>query len=77
MPKRQLTGKIISLKTPKTAVVLAETIKEHEKYKKRFKSHKKYKAHIVEGEYQEGETVIIEETRPISKDKCWKIIQKI
>ena len=77
MPKRQLTGKIVSAKTPKTAVVSVERIKEHKKYKKRFKFHKKYKAHIEKGEFQPGDTVIIEETRPISKDKHWKIIKKV
>ncbi len=77
MPKRQLTGKIVSAKTPKTAVVSVEKIKEHQKYKKRFKFHQKYKAHFEEGEYQPGDMVVIEETRPISKDKRWKVIKKI
>ena len=77
MPKRQLTGNIISVKTPKTAVVQVESIKEHPKYKKRFKRHKKYKAHFEEGEYKTGDRVIIEECRPISKDKRWKIVKKI
>jgi small subunit ribosomal protein S17 len=77
MPKRQLTGKIVSAKIPKMAVVSVEKIKEHQKYKKRFKFHQKYKAHFEEGEYQPGDTVVIEETRPISKDKRWKIIKKI
>ena len=77
MPKRQLTGKIVSAKTPKTAVVSVEKIKEHQKYKKRFKFHQKYKAHFEEGEYRPGDMVVIEETRPISKDKRWKVIKKI
>ena len=76
MPKRQLTGKVVSAKTPKTVVVLVESIKEHRKYKRRFKMHKKYKAHVAEGEYQIGETVVIEEARPLSKDKKWKVIKK-
>jgi small subunit ribosomal protein S17 len=57
-------------------VVAVESIKEHKKYKKRTRFHKKYKAHVEGGEYQIGNTVTIEETRPISKDKRWKVISK-
>lgn len=77
MPKKQLTGKIISTKMPKTAVVEVESVKEHPKYKKRYKIHKKYKADVSAGEYQLGDIVLIEETRPISKDKKWKVVKKI
>ena len=73
MPKKQFQGKIISDKMQKTAVVLIEEIKEHPKYKKRYRVSKKYKVHIESGEYKVGDKVIIEETRPISKDKRWKI----
>ena len=76
MPKRKLTGKIVSDKMQKTVVVEVERIKEHPKYKRRYKIHKKYKAHS-EGDFKTGDTVIIEETRPISKDKRWKVIKKI
>jgi len=76
MPKRKLTGEVISDKMNKTAVVKVERIKEHPKYKKRYKVHKKYKAHDEENEYKTGDRVIIEECRPISKDKRWKIISK-
>ena len=81
MPKKQLKGKIISTKMAKTLVVRVERIKEHPKYRRRFKVHKNYKAHYdppAGGEdYKEGETVIIEETKPISKDKKWKVVKKI
>ncbi|PIW91601.1 MAG: 30S ribosomal protein S17, partial [Candidatus Nealsonbacteria bacterium CG_4_8_14_3_um_filter_39_7] len=40
-------------------------------------SHKKYKAHDEKGEYKIGDTVVIEECRPLSKDKRWKVIKKI
>ncbi len=76
MPKRQLTGTIISNKMQKTVVVRVERIKEHPKYKKRYKTHKKYKAHIDKGEYKIGDKVIIEECRPFSKDKRWKVVPK-
>ncbi len=77
MSKRKLTGTIVSDKMQKTVVVEVERIKEHPKYKKRFKVHKKYKAHNDKGEYKTGDKVIIEECRPISKDKHWKVIKKI
>jgi small subunit ribosomal protein S17 len=73
MPKRKLIGKIVSNKMQKTVVVEVERIKSHKKYKKRFKVHKKYKAH-AEKEYQIGDKVVIEECRPISKDKKWKVL---
>jgi len=76
MPKKRLTGKVVSNKMQKTVVVEVERIKEHQKYKRRFKVHKKYKAHDEKGEYKVGERVIIEECRPISKEKRWKVIKK-
>jgi small subunit ribosomal protein S17 len=78
MPKKQLTGKVISDKMQKTVVVEVVRLKEHPKYKRRYKVRKKYKAH-TEGseEYKIGDKVIIQECRPISKDKKWKVIKKI
>jgi len=77
MPKRQLKGIIVSDKMSKTLVVRVEKIKEHPKYKRKYKIHKKYKAHYDEGEYKIGDTVIIEECRPISKEKRWRVVQKV
>jgi len=74
MPKRQLKGIIVSDKMDKTAVVRVEKIKKHPKYKKRFKVHKKYKVHKENNNYKVGDKVVIEETKPLSKDKKWKII---
>ena len=75
--KKQLIGKIISNKMQKTVVVEVESIKENLKYKKKYKTDKKYKAHVENGEYQIGDKVIIEECRPISKDKKWRVIKKV
>jgi len=61
----------------KTVVVEVERIKEHPKYKRRFKVHKKYKAHDEKQEFHVGDTVVIEECTPISKDKTWRVINKI
>ena len=76
MPKRQLIGIITSNKMKDTLVVKVERIKEHPKYKRRYKVHKKYKAHFTEGEFALGDKVVIEECRPISKDKNWLVIKK-
>ena len=77
MPKKRLVGTIILNKMQKTVVVRVERIKVHPKYKRRYKVHKKYKAHDEKGEYKVGDKVIIEECRPISKDKRWRVIKKI
>ena len=77
MAKKKLTGKIVSDKMQKTVVVLVESIKEHPKYKRRYKMHKRFKAHDENKEYKVGDTVVIEECNPISKDKNWKVINKI
>jgi small subunit ribosomal protein S17 len=77
MPKRQLSGTVISNKMPKTVVVKVERIKKHPRYQRRYRVHKKYKAHDEKGEYQVGDRVIIEECRPLSKEKKWQVIKKI
>ena len=74
--KQRLTGIIVSNKMEKTLVVKVERIKKDPKYRRRFKIHKKYKAHCEQGEYKVGDRVLIEETIPISKDKCWKVVSK-
>ena len=73
----KLQGTIVSDKMEKTVVVEVERVKEHPRYKKRYKEHKKYKAHDEKGEYKMGDKVIIEECRPLSKDKKWRVIGKV
>ncbi len=68
---------VVSDKCDKTVVVLVERLKLHPRYKKHFKVSKKYKAHDENNEYKIGDKVIIEETRPLSKEKKWKVIKKI
>lgn len=77
MPKKQLTGIVTSNKMQNTVVVKTERIKKHPKYLKRYKVNKKYKAHVESGEYAVGDKVVIEECRPYSKEKKWKVIKKI
>jgi len=61
----------------KTVVVSVDRLKEHPKYHKRYRVTKRYKAHDEKGEYKEGDVVMIEECRPMSKDKCWTVVKKI
>lgn len=77
MPKKKLQGIVVSDKMQKTVVVKVESVKEHPKYKRRYKTHKKYKAHDENREYHVGDNVIIEEANPISKEKAWKVIGKV
>jgi small subunit ribosomal protein S17 len=77
MPKRVLTGIIVSDKTDKTVVVKVERRVKHPLYGKIIKRSKKYHAHDEGNEYREGETVRIEETRPISKLKTWTVTERV
>ena len=73
---KKLKGTIVSDKMDKTVVVEVTTLKKHPKYQRRFKMSKRYKAHDPENKYKGkmGEVVWIEGTRPMSRDKRWKII---
>ncbi len=75
--RRQLRGTVISDKMSQTVVVAVERLKMHPKYKKRYTVTKKYKAHDLKGTYHIGDSVLLQETRPLSKDKRWKVIKKI
>jgi small subunit ribosomal protein S17 len=77
MPKKILEGQIVSDKMKNTVVVKVETVKVHPKYRKRYTSFKKFKADTAGKVFQIGERVAIEESRPLSKDKCWKVLKKI
>ena len=77
MPKRVLTGNIVSDKGDKTVVVLVERKVKHPLYGKIIRRSKKYHAHDEGNEYKAGETVRIEETAPISKLKTWKVIERV
>ncbi len=77
MPKRVLTGQIVSDKGDKTVVVNVERKVKHPLYGKIIRRSKKYHAHDEGNEYKAGETVRIEETKPISKLKTWKVIERV
>lgn len=77
MPKRVLTGTVVSDKTDKTVVILVERKVKHALYGKIIRRTKKYHAHDENNTFKEGEIVRIEECAPISKLKTWKVIGKI
>jgi small subunit ribosomal protein S17 len=77
MPKRVLTGTVVSDKTNKTVVVSVERRVKHPLYGKIIKRSKKYHAHDEANEFKAGETVRIEETAPISKLKTWKVLSRL
>lgn len=78
MAKKQLRGIIVSDKMEKTVVVRVERLKEYPKYKRKYKVHKKYLAHLPDkSHYKVGDEVIIEECRPLSKRKRWRVVKKI
>ncbi len=68
-------GKVVSDKMDKTIVVAVETYKRHSLYHKRIKTTKKYKAHDENNEAKIGDTVKIMETRPLSKEKRWRLVE--
>lgn len=70
------SGRIVSTKMKDTAVVLVERYTKHPKYGKFLKRQKKFKAHDAGNKHQEGEIVEIVETKPISKDKRFKVLEK-
>ena len=76
MPKRVLTGRVVSDKTDKTITVLVERRVMHPLYKKFIRRSKKYSAHDDANLCKEGDVVQIEECRPISKSKSWVVIER-
>ncbi len=77
MPKRILIGTVVSDKTDKTVTVNVERKERHPLYGKIIRRSKKYHAHDEGNEYKPGDTVRIEETRPISKTKTWKVLDRV
>ncbi len=77
MPKRVLTGTVVSDKTDKTVVVKVERKVKHPLYGKIIRRSKKYHAHDEANSFKEGEVVRIEECAPISKLKTWKVLEKV
>ena len=77
MPKRVLTGTVVSDKGDKTVVVRVERRVKHPLYGKIIKLSKKYHAHDAANEFHVGEIVRIEECAPVSKLKTWQVVDRI
>lgn len=75
--RRVQIGKVVSDKMDKTIVVAVETYKKHPLYHKRIKYTKKFKAHDENNVAKIGDTVRIMETRPLSKDKRWRLVDVV
>lgn len=75
--KRRLEGVVVSDKMSKTCVVEIVRLKKHPKYQKYYKVSKRFKVHDENNEYHAGDRVLIEETRPLSKEKRWIVIKKM
>jgi len=74
MPRRILQGTVVSDKCDKTVTVLVERRVMHPIYKKFITRSKKYAAHDETNHFKTGDLVRIQETRPISKSKCWEVL---
>ena len=74
MPKRILQGTVVSDKNDKTVVVRVERRFTHPVMKKTVRMTKKYKAHDESNACKVGDIVLIQESKPISKDKCWVVL---
>ena len=72
--KTKLSGTVVSDKMSKTIVVSVSRLVKHPKYQKYMKVVKKFKSHDPEGKLKTGDKVVIEECRPISKDKHFRVI---
>ena len=68
-------GKVVSDKMDKTIVVESDSRTQHPKYGKRLTVSKRYKAHDENNEARLGDKVLIAETRPLSKDKRWRVVE--
>lgn len=77
LKKRKLTGIVVSDRMQKTRVVAVTRLKKHPKYLKYYQETSTFKAHDEENKYKAGDTVIIEETRPLSKEKRWRIVSNV
>lgn len=73
--RKVLTGRVVSDKMEKTVVVAVETLVGHPLYKRIIRRTRKYKAHDAENSCRIGDKVKVMETRPLSKEKRWRVIE--
>jgi small subunit ribosomal protein S17 len=75
--KKRRTGVVVSNKMEKTVVVVTDRMTRHPLYLKYIKKKVKFKAHDAVNACQIGDTVLVEETRPLSKDKRWRVVEVV
>ena len=75
--RQQKVGRVVSNKMDKTIVVVVETLKKHRIYKRTYKQTKRFHAHDEHNVCQVGDIVRIEESRPISKLKRWRLVEVV
>jgi len=75
--RRTVTGKVVSNRMDKTATVLIERKVKHPVYGKYIRRSTKLRVHDAENICQEGDTVMIEECRPLSKTKSWRLVEVV
>jgi len=73
--RKQKVGRVVSDKMEKTVVVSVESLRKHRLYKHTVRVTKRFKAHDEQNACRTGDTVRIEETRPLSKEKRWRVIE--
>ena len=73
--RKTKVGKVVSDKMDKTVVVAIQDLEQHELYKKAVKKTVKFKAHDENNEAHVGDIVSLMETRPLSKDKRWRVVE--
>ena len=74
---RRLTGIVVSTKMDKTALVRVDRTVIHPKYQKRYVRSAKYKVNDPKNELVKNDLIIFEECRPLSKGKCWRLVNKV
>lgn len=75
--KRQQVGTVVSNKMDKTVVVVCERLVKHRLYKKYIRQRSKFSAHDAENQCGIGDKVMITESRPLSKNKRWRVSQVV
>jgi small subunit ribosomal protein S17 len=73
---RKITGTVVSDKMTKTRVIAVSSLKKHPKYLKYYTVTQRFKAHDEKNEYKNGDKVVIQESRPLSREKRWVIVGK-
>jgi small subunit ribosomal protein S17 len=73
--QRERQGVVVSDRMDKTIVVRVSSVKPHAKYSKIMRTTSRLKAHDEENQAKVGDTVLVRECRPLSKDKTWRLIQ--